>query len=636
MNKLTIDYFKNYKFPHSLKLSNKDNLLAYSLTSVNMEENKYDTNIWIYNLDQDKHYQLTNSNKDGAFQFLDNGHILFSSARQAKENFSRYYEISPFGGEAKEFFDLELMVSQLGQIDEDNFLLLGGKASEESDFHQIDVLPFWLNSAGFIYDQESNLYIYNKKEDKLEELTKKPLNISSFKLNKARNLALVSYDEYDSIMPMTNKLGIYDLEKRELKDISPMEFSYRFYDWMGDKIVFTGTDMKKHGLNEDSLIYTINHDGSGLEMLNDEDFDLAFYNSVGTDSRYGGGSEAKVLGDDYYFVTTEFDNSYLRKINLDGSLEKVIDGEGTVEMFDIKDDKLAYIAMRDLDLAEIYLREDGKDRKLTNFSQVLEDISLSPIEKFDFKNDGIDLEGYLIKPVDFDPAKKYPGVLEIHGGPKTAFGSIFHHEMQVLANLGYFVFYTNPRGSSGRSVAFSDIRGKYGTIDYDDLMAFTDQVLERYEQIDQDNLAVLGGSYGGFMTNWIIGHTDRFKVANTQRSISNWTSFYGVSDIGYYFAQDQNNSNPWNDFDLLWESSPLKHLNKAKTPTLVIHSDEDYRCPLEQGMQVFNALKTNDVDTRMVIFKGENHELSRSGKPKSRIKRMEEIIDWFDKYIDRK
>ena len=415
-----------------------------------------------------------------------------------------------------------------------------------------------------------------------------------------------------------------------------MQFSYPFFDWIEDKIIFTGTKKKKHGINEDSLIYTMNLDGSGLEMLNDDQFDLSFYNSVGTDSRFGGGSEAKVVDDNYYFVTTEFDNSYLRKINLDGQLEKVISDEGTVEMFDIKDQTLAYVAMRGLDLAEIYIREDGKDTKISNFSQVLEDLSLAPVEKFTFESDSNQLDGYVLKPVDFDPAKKYPGVLEIHGGPKTAFGNIFHHEMQVLANLGYFVFYTNPRGSSGRSVEFSDIRGKYGTIDYDDLMTFTDKVLEKYDNIDENNLAVLGGSYGGFMTNWIIGHTDRFKVANTQRSISNWTSFYGVSDIGYYFAQDQNSSNPWNDFDLLWESSPLKHLNKAKTPTLVIHSDEDYRCPLEQGMQVFNALKVNDVDTRMVIFKGENHELSRSGKPKSRIKRMEEIINWFDKYIDRK
>ena len=135
-----------------------------------------------------------------------------------------------------------------------------------------------------------------------------------------------------------------------------------------------------------------------------------------------------------------------------------------------------------------------------------------------------------------------------------------------------------------------NIRGKFGTIDYDDLMKFTDVVLEKYEDIDRDNVHVTGGSYGGFMTNWIIGHTNRFKSAASQRSISNWLSFFGVSDIGYYFADDQNLADPFNSPEALWERSPLKYASDVRTPTLFIHSDEDYRCPLEQGIQMFTAL----------------------------------------------
>ncbi len=135
------------------------------------------------------------------------------------------------------------------------------------------------------------------------------------------------------------------------------------------------------------------------------------------------------------------------------------------------------------------------------------------------------------------------------------------------------------------------------------------------------------------MTNWIIGHTDRFKAANTQRSISNWTSFYGVSDIGYFFAKDQTQSTPWDNFELMWNTSPLKYFNNVKTPTLVVHSDQDLRCPLEQGMQVYTALKVQGVDTKMMVFNGETHELSRSGKPKNRIKRLDEIVLWFNKYL---
>ena len=164
-------------------------------------------------------------------------------------------------------------------------------------------------------------------------------------------------------------------------------------------------------------------------------------------------------------------------------------------------------------------------------------------------------------------------------------------------------------------------------------MNFTDLAIEKYPQIDPDRMAIYGGSYGGFMTNWAIGHTDRFKAACAQRSISNWTSFYGVSDIGYYFATDQTASNPYDSLDKMWDQSPIKYADKVKTPTLFIHSDEDYRCPLEQGLQMYNRIKLNGVDTKMFVFHGENHELSRSGKPKARIKRLTEIKNWFDKYL---
>ncbi len=176
-----------------------------------------------------------------------------------------------------------------------------------------------------------------------------------------------------------------------------------------------------------------------------------------------------------------------------------------------------------------------------------------------------------------------------------------------------------------------DIRGKYGSIDYDDLMKFTDEVLTKYNDIDSKRLGVMGGSYGGFMTNWIIGHTDRFKRACTQRCISNWISMYGTSDIGFYFVEDQVDGTPWRDFDNMWNMSPLKYADKITTPTLIIHADEDHRCPPEQGHQMFLALNYHDIETKMVVFKGENHELSRSGKPLHRRRRLNEIVEWMTK-----
>ncbi len=238
-----------------------------------------------------------------------------------------------------------------------------------------------------------------------------------------------------------------------------------------------------------------------------------------------------------------------------------------------------------------------------------------------------------MKPVDYEEGKKYPAILDIHGGPKTVYGEVFFHEMQYWANAGYFVFFCNPRGSDGRGNEFADIRGKYGTIDYDDLMAFTDAVLAKYPGIDRERVGVTGGSYGGFMTNWIIGHTDRFRAAASQRSIANWVSMGFTSDIGFYFEEDQVSTTPWQDIDKVWWHSPLKYADKVSTPTLFIHSEEDYRCWLAEGLQMFTALKYFGVDARLCMFRGESHELSRSGKPKHRIRRLQEITDWFDKYL---
>ena len=156
--------------------------------------------------------------------------------------------------------------------------------------------------------------------------------------------------------------------------------------------------------------------------------------------------------------------------------------------------------------------------------------------------------------------------------------------------------------------------------------------MEKYPQIDKNRLCETGGSYGGFMTNWIIGHTDRFCCTASQRSISNWLSFYGVSDIGPYFSKDQTAGDPWESPEKMWEHSPLKYAANVKTPTLFIHSDQDYRCPLEQGLQMYTALIEQGVETRLCLFHGENHELSRSGKPKHRIRRLQEITDWFARF----
>ena len=290
-------------------------------------------------------------------------------------------------------------------------------------------------------------------------------------------------------------------------------------------------------------------------------------------------------------------------------------------------------------LMEIYELKDGKLEKLSAFNDEIHSTRhYSAPEHFTFvDSEGVEVDGWVIKPVGYIPGTKYPAVLEIHGGPKAAFTESYFHEMQLFASQGYFVMYSNPRGGDGKGSKFADIRGKYGTIDYDNLMQFTDECLARYPGIDGDKLGVLGGSYGGFMTNWIVGNTDRFKAAVSMRGICNWISFTYISDIGYRFGPDQQAAGPAADpanlADKMWQHSPLKYAANVTTPTLILHSDEDFRCWIPEAYQWFTALKLNGVETRMHIFKGENHELSRSGKPDHRLRRLEEIINWMDKFL---
>jgi dipeptidyl aminopeptidase/acylaminoacyl peptidase len=245
--------------------------------------------------------------------------------------------------------------------------------------------------------------------------------------------------------------------------------------------------------------------------------------------------------------------------------------------------------------------------------------------------DGWKIEGWLMKPRDFDPEKKWPLVLEIHGGPHTAYGHSFFHEFQLLAGRGYAVLLTNPRGSHAYGQKFVEACvGDWGGKDYEDLMAGVDHALG-LGWVDPKRLYVTGGSYGGFMTNWIVGHTDRFRAAVTQRSISNNISAFGTSDIGWHFWQhEMGDATPWRGEDTLIFRSPLTYVTNVKTPLLILHAERDLRCPIEQAEQLFTALKVLGKEAVFVRFPEDNHDLTRGGKPKHRVEHARRIADWFD------
>jgi dipeptidyl aminopeptidase/acylaminoacyl peptidase len=347
-------------------------------------------------------------------------------------------------------------------------------------------------------------------------------------------------------------------------------------------------------------------------------------------------------GERLYFQVSRHGSTVLKSVALDGgeqSLQTVIGGAGAVGAFsfDEEQSRLAYFYASMTDLGQVWVQElpDGRSRKLTRVNEeLLQERDMGQVEEVWFKGaDGNDLQGWILKPPGFDEAKKYPSILEIHGGPRVQYGNFFMHEFYYLAAQGYVVYFCNPRGGQGYGEEHSKaIWNNWGTVDYADVMAWADLVAQK-PYIDPARMGVTGGSYGGYMTNWIIGHTARFEAAVTQRSVSNMISMYGSSDLNWIFQQELGDEPPWENFENYWRQSPMKYIGNVKTPTLVIHSENDMRCAMEQDEQVFVSLKRLGVETEMVRFPDEPHGLSRGGRTDRRIVRLGHILRWFDRYL---
>lgn len=658
MENLKLKDFLDYKYLSNLEFSPNGENAGFVVHTTNYDDNNYQSNIWLLNNKTKKYSKLTSLNEEKSFLWIDNSTIIFPASRDAKlrekvsqgEKWTAYYSIDINGGEADKYMQIPLLVTSIKMIDKDNFVLTAqydnyginlneltgeerskavAKLKEKKDYEVLDEIPFWSNGGGFTNQKRNRLYLYNRISNEVTPLSCEHTVVTYFSYKDGKVLYVGNL--FEGKLEQREGIFCYDIASKTTETLLPIDANFRvtFAEFLEDTVICALNDCKEYGMNQNPSFYIIKN--GKVELLKKHDTWMA--NTVGSDCRYGGGKSYRVANGKLYFPTTVFKDSFLNTIDLAGNETVLTKADGSVDVYDVHGNEILFAGLRGIKLQEIYSLKDGEETQITKFNEnIYTDKKISIPEKCNFVNDGIEIEGWVLKPVDYDETKTYPAILDIHGGPKTVFGEVFYHEMQVWANMGYFVFFCNPRGGDGRGNAFADIRGKYGTIDYDDLMKFTDVVLEKYP-IKADRIGVTGGSYGGYMTNWIIGHTDRFRCAASQRSIANWISKFGTTDIGYYFNADQNASTPWINQEKLWWHSPMKYADKVKTPTLFIHSEEDYRCWLAEGIQMFTALKYHGVEARLCMFRGENHELSRSGKPKHRVRRLEEMTNWFEKYL---
>ena len=629
--------FEKMRFSSNFETNISKNKMIFTISKMNYKKNTYDDKIFLYDKTELNRFKLSNSHK--TYKFFNEHNIIYTTKSETikKRTFTKIFIQGINARKPSKVFNIPLDIAKFYVLDKNRLLIISNekidKDAQECKY-VIDRINFVSNGDGYTYNEISRAYIYDMNKNECRLITKNDETIEFVNVDKKSSKIFYITTKVQDVYEIYNTLYQYDLKTDENKEIYDKK-DYEIgacYQIKGDLVVIA-SDLKKYGINENMQFYKLENNKLSLYVENE----YCFGNSINSDIRYKTSSDIKQVDDTIYFLSTRVDKSSIYMLK-DGNIELFFDDIKVVDDFLLLDNELIVCGFDGVRMQEIYsypitkendnIIIDKKYKKITDFSSKFEkQISNYKVDEFIFESNKDTLNGYVVYPKNYDKSKKYPAVLMIHGGPKTVYSSNFSYDTYVLSQSGYFVIYTNPHGSDGFDNKFADIRGKYADIDYDDIMNFTDIVLEKYSSIEKDRLAVMGGSYGGYMTNYIVGVNHRFKTAITLRSISNWISFYGTSDIGYYFATDQQGC----EFepDKLWEKSPLKNVDNIKTPILILHSDEDYRCPLEQGVQLFTRLKINKVKTKMIIYKGENHDLCRSGKVQTRVSRIMDILDWF-------
>ena len=656
MKKITEKTFLELSYLSPPLYSPDGKMISFLVRKANYAKNDYDRDIFL--IKEGKTIQLTSCGTVSHYCWTNDNTILFSADPDnatmnrinAGARLTCYYEIDPSCGESKLAFiiPLENTVS-LTELRDGLFLVLNDqrinpvcsdqeyKALKEKEkvYETFEELPFWKLNLGTQQGKRNYLWLYDRKTGCLSQVNRDGEHVVNYNADSDTILYSTSHN-VKTVRDYDVSLHTYDIESGERTCIMKKgELKLRNCEvtgWLwGDRILILGSKGEKYGRTQSPELWIYDRNTGELNLFCKPKYNIGYRNITGDHLLCGG--MIKVVDDRVYFTVTDNYNCYVQYFDREGNWSEYLTPCGSVDGFDVCQDRLVYTGFHGIGMHEIY--ENGI--QLTHLNEeVLSGYSLSKPEHLSFINsDGIEIDGWVMKPVGYQEGKKYPGMLHIHGGPRVVLGEIYFHENQMWANDGYFVFFCNPRGSEGKGDDFADIWGanKMGYRDYQDIMEFTDYVLEKYPDIDSQHLGVNGGSFGGFMTNWVIGHTDRFAAAASQRSISNWVGYYYSTSQGYTWVPNFHHANPRDCFEQLWDNSPLKYAQYVKTPTLFIVSTEDHECWMVEGIQMYTGVKMAGTPARLLMFKGETHELSRSGKPIPRLARLQEMHSWMNQYL---
>jgi dipeptidyl aminopeptidase/acylaminoacyl peptidase len=632
---ITPEDYLAFRFLSDAHISPDGKQAAYVQAVIDVQKNRRESSIWVVPTDgasEPRRMTAESADSNSPEWSPDGTRLAFLSNRGGEAR--QIYVLSMQGGEAHAISTLKNGVTAFQWSPAgDRFIAVGkvgpsDAAPRKSDVRHYTRISYKFNDSGWYDDKRSHLWIVDATSGKDKQITSgDDWNDTDpqWSLDGSR-IAFVSDrtgHEYDG--GLNKDVWLVSAEGGTLTKISDHPFEDTQPRWSpdGKQIAFTGKITRR----QFPRLYVASATGGDSRLIAEPDLVPEELTWVGPNELQ---FRAETRGQVHLFRT----EVEARKV------APLTSGERAVHGFDVnqKAGVMTYFVNDFQNPDELYVSKlnGSGERRLTHANAKLwTDLELARVERVPFKStDGLAVDGFLVKPIGWQPDQKYPMILSIHGGPAGQYGVDWFHEFQVYAAKGWAVFFCNPRGSTGYGEKFERaIVNNWGGMDYQDVMAGVDAVLKQNSWIDSDRLGVTGGSYGGFMTNWILGHTNRFRAAVTLRSLSNFISDEGTRDDAYGHEEDFKGI-LFDDFDQFWDASPLKYAKNVKTPTLILHSDNDFRVPLEQGEQWFRALKHYDVNAELVIFPRENHNLTRTGEPKHLVESLNWQVYWFQRFID--
>ncbi len=663
MKTITAQDLYKLELVSGVRLSPDGGKVVYTLHRVEKKTEKKYSNLWLVDTQGGIPSQFTwGDQSDFAPEWSPDGKMIaFLSNRRNNARPPQLFVISPQGGEARPLQEVAGTIGSPKWSPDGRYLLCMVRKMDPEElerekdeskkklgvvFRHYDRLYYKLDGEGYLPHERWHLWKFDVKTGKGTQLTDHKIYDEQYPTwsPDGKTIAFLSIRTEDpdgDIYPV----GVYTIsanggEVHEIPTPKGTKASPSFSP-DGKWIAYYGVECEKEEYLNDSL-FVVPVDGKAKPRNLTDAFDVHVstwtINDLGTPEMMPPlwSPDSKRIT----FPVSYHGSTILQSVALAGGGLQTVVGEGGVASawtVDKQHKNMAYLYANIYDPFQVMLQnlETGTRKALTQVNkEIFSKVSLGKVEEVWYKGAAQnDLQGWILTPPDFDAKKKYPSILYIHGGPLLQYGFNFMHEFNFLAAQGYVVHFTNPRGGRGYGQAHTKANfAAWGSADNADLMAWTDYVA-KLPYIDSKNMGVAGGSYGGYMTLWIIGHTQRFKAAVSQRCVSNFISEWGSSDVNYSFEQEINAGAPFEDLDKYWNMSPMKHIGNARTPTLIIHNENDMRCPIEQGEQAYVALKRIGVETEMVRFPDEFHGLSRNGRTDRRIARLEHILRWFDKYL---